>query len=101
MINTYAQDLGIHSRELARVGFVRWDLARSDGCPCQGEKHQHDIFAKVIAELYVFIQMGWQCKIRGCLPDIKFHFRLLSGVQFYPRINRKRGSRATPWDEMD
>ena len=55
MINAYAQDLGILSLELAGVGFVRWDLARSDGGPCQREKHQHDVLAKVIAELNVFI----------------------------------------------
>ena len=70
MIYTYAQDLGIQSRELARVGFVRWDLARSDGCPGEWEKHQNDVFPQVITELDVFVKMGWQCKIRGCLSDI-------------------------------
>jgi hypothetical protein len=45
MINTYAQDLGIQSLELAFVGFVRWDLACSDGCPGLGEEHQNDISA--------------------------------------------------------
>jgi hypothetical protein len=49
MINAYAQDLGIQSRELAGVGFIRRDLARSDGCPGFREKHQHNILAEVIA----------------------------------------------------
>jgi len=48
MINAYAQDLGIQSRELAGVGFIRRDLARSDGCPGFREKHQHNVLAKVI-----------------------------------------------------
>jgi hypothetical protein len=55
MINTYAQDLGIQSRELAGVGFIRRDLARSDGCPGLWEKHQYDVFSKVIAEFDIFI----------------------------------------------
>ena len=49
MINTYAQDLGIQSRELASVGFIRRDLARSDGCPGLREEYQHNVLAKVIA----------------------------------------------------
>jgi hypothetical protein len=73
MINAYAQNLGIQSLELALIGFVRWDLARSDGCPGFGEEHQDDILAQVIAQLDVFVQVGWQCKIGSCLPDIKLH----------------------------
>ena len=49
MINTYAQDLGIQSRELAIVGFVRRDLARSDGCPGFWEEHQHNVLAEIVA----------------------------------------------------
>jgi hypothetical protein len=49
MINTYAQDLGIQSRELAGVGFVRRDLARSDGCPSQWKEHQHNVLAEIVA----------------------------------------------------
>jgi hypothetical protein len=49
MINAYAQNLSIQSLELALIGFVRWDLARSDGCPGLGEKHQYDILTTVIA----------------------------------------------------
>ena len=49
MINAYAQDLGIQSRELASVGFVRRDLARSDGRPGQWKEHQHNVLAKVVA----------------------------------------------------
>ena len=49
MINAYAQDLGIQSRELAGVGFVRRDLARSDGRPGLWKEHQHDVFTEVVA----------------------------------------------------
>jgi hypothetical protein len=49
MINAYTQDLGVQSLELALIGFVRWDLARSDGCPGLWEEYQHDILAQVIA----------------------------------------------------
>jgi hypothetical protein len=49
MINAYAQNLSIQSLELALIGFVRWDLARSDGCPGLGEKHQNDVLAAIIA----------------------------------------------------
>ena len=57
MINAYAQDLGIQSLELARVGFVRWDLARSDGCPGHGVKYQDDILTQVVAKLDVLVQV--------------------------------------------
>ena len=70
MINAYAQDLGIQSRELAGVGFVRRDLARSDGRPGQRKEHQHNVLAEIIAQLDVLIQMGWQGKIWCCLPNI-------------------------------
>ena len=70
MINAYAQDLGIQSRELACVGFVRRDLTRSDGRPCLWVKHQNDVFTQVITELDVLIQMRWQGEIWSCLPDI-------------------------------
>ena len=84
MIYTYAQNLGIQSRELARVGFVRRDLACSDGCPGFGEKYQDDVLAQVITQLDVLVQVGWQCKIGGCLPNISLHLViLLSGEQFY------------------
>jgi hypothetical protein len=55
MINAYAQNLGIQSLELAIVGFVRWDLARSDGRPGHGKKHQDNVLAQVIAQLDVFV----------------------------------------------
>jgi hypothetical protein len=48
MVNAYAQNLGIQSLELALVGFVRWDLACSDGRPGLGEKYQNDILAAII-----------------------------------------------------
>jgi hypothetical protein len=37
VINTDTQNLGIQSLELAKFGFVRWDLVCSDRCPGQGE----------------------------------------------------------------
>ena len=49
MSNTYAQALGIQSRELAGIGFVRRDLACSDRRPGEREEHQDNILAKVIA----------------------------------------------------
>jgi hypothetical protein len=49
MINAYAQDLGIQSRELAGIGFVRRDLARSDGCPGQWKEHKHNVLAEKVA----------------------------------------------------
>jgi len=49
MINAHAQDLGIQSRELTGVGFVRRDLARSDGRPGHGEEHQHHVLAEKVA----------------------------------------------------
>jgi len=55
MINAYAQDLGIQSLELAGIGFVRWDLTRSDGRPGHGEKYQDNVLTQVIAELDVFV----------------------------------------------
>ena len=55
MIYAYAQDLGIQSREFAGVGFIRRDLARSDGRPGKREKHQDDVFTQVITELYVLV----------------------------------------------
>ncbi len=70
MINAHAQDLGIQSLELALIGFVRWDLARSDGCPGFREEHQHDVLAQVIAQLDVLVQVRWQCKIGSCLSDV-------------------------------
>ena len=48
MINAYAQNLGIQSLELAFIGFVRWDLARSNWRPGLGKKHQNDILAAII-----------------------------------------------------
>jgi hypothetical protein len=57
MINAYAQDLGIQSLELARVGFVRWDLARSDGRPRHWVKHQYYVFTQVITELHIAVQV--------------------------------------------
>ena len=41
VINTDTQNLGIQSLELAKLGFVRWDLVCSDWCPGQGKKCQH------------------------------------------------------------
>ncbi len=70
MINAYAQDLGIQSREFAGVGFVRRDLARSDGCPSLGKEHQHNILAEIVAQLDVLIQMGWQGEVWCCLPNV-------------------------------
>jgi hypothetical protein len=70
MIDAYAQNLGIQSREFAGVGFIRRDLAGSDGRPSFGEKYQDDIFSEIITQLDVFIQMRWQADIWGCLPDI-------------------------------
>ena len=70
MVNAYAQDLGIQSRELACIGFVRRDLACSDGCPSLWKKHQYDVFAEVVAQLDVLVQMRGQGKIRSCLTDI-------------------------------
>ena len=87
MINAYAQNLGIQSLELALVGFVRWDLARSDWCPGFGEEHQNNIPAAIITELDFFVQMRRQGKIRCFLPDIQFHNFLLSGGEFYPKLN--------------
>jgi hypothetical protein len=55
MINAYAQDLGIQSLELAGVGFVRWDLARSDGRPSHGVKYQDYVLAQVIAQLDILV----------------------------------------------
>ena len=55
MVNTYAQDLGIQSREFTGVGFIRRDLACSDGCPGQREKYKDDVFTQVIAEPYVLV----------------------------------------------
>ena len=57
MINAYAQDLGIQSLELAFVGFVRWDLARSDGRPGHGVKYQDYVLTQVITELDVLVQV--------------------------------------------
>jgi len=101
MIDTYAQDLGIQSRELARVGFVRRDLARSDGRPGLREKHQDDVFPTVVAERYVLIQMRRQGEIWSLLPDIQLHNRLLSGVLLYPENIKKMGSQNCPLREMD
>ncbi len=70
MINAHAQDLGIQSLELALIGLVRWDLARSDGCPGFREENQHDVPAAIITQLDVFIQVGRQGKIWCFLPDI-------------------------------
>ena len=55
MINAYAQNLGIQSLELALIGFVRRDLARSDGRPGHGEKYQDYVLTQVIAELDVLV----------------------------------------------
>ena len=73
MINAYAQDLGIQSLELALIGFVRWDLARSDGRPSHGEKHQDDVLAQLITQLDVFVQMRLQGKVWSGLSHIKLH----------------------------
>ena len=70
MINAYAQDLGIQSRELARIGFIRRDLARSDGRPSFWKEHQYDIFSQVITEPDVLVQMRWKGKIGSCLTNI-------------------------------
>jgi hypothetical protein len=55
MINAYAQNLGIQSLEFAFVGFIRRDLARSDGCPGLREEYQNNVLAQVIAELDVLV----------------------------------------------
>ena len=55
MINAYAQDLGIQSRELAGVGFVRRDLACSDGRPGKREEYQDDVLAQVITQLDILV----------------------------------------------
>lgn len=73
MINAYAQNLGIQSLEFAGVGFIRRDLARSDGCPGEWEKHQDYVFSQVVTELYVLIQMGWKSKIRSGLSYKELH----------------------------
>jgi hypothetical protein len=70
MVNAYAQDLGIQSRELAGIGFVRRDLACSDGCPGFREEHQDDVLAEIVAQLDVLIQVGWQLKIWCRLPNV-------------------------------
>ena len=49
MVNADAQNLGVQSRELACVGFVRRDLARSDGRPGQRKEHQYNILTAVVA----------------------------------------------------
>ena len=48
MINAYAQDLGIQSLELAVIGFVRRDLARSDGRPGLWKEHQNNVLAEIV-----------------------------------------------------
>jgi hypothetical protein len=55
MIYAYAQDLGVQSLELTLIGFIRRDLARSDGCPGLGEKYQNDVFPQVVAKLDVLV----------------------------------------------
>jgi hypothetical protein len=77
MIDAYAQDLGIQSREFTGVGFIRRDLACSYGCPRLWEKHKHDIFTEIITQLDILIQMRRKRKIWCCLTDIKFHSCLL------------------------
>jgi hypothetical protein len=41
VVNADTQNLGIISRELSQVGFVRRDLARSYGCPGLRKKCQN------------------------------------------------------------
>jgi len=88
MVNAYAQDLGIQSLELTLVGLVRWDLARSDGCPSLGEKHQDNILAAVITQADVSIQVRRESKIWCFLPDKQFHNCLLPGKNFTPKLKR-------------
>jgi hypothetical protein len=74
VINTDAQDLGIESRELAKLGFVRRDLVRSDRCPGQGEKCQHHgCFSTESTQSHRFVQVARECKIRSLLPDGHSH----------------------------
>jgi hypothetical protein len=46
MVNANAQNLGVQSRETGRIGLVRRDLARSDGCPGHGEEDQHHVLSR-------------------------------------------------------
>jgi hypothetical protein len=57
MINTYAQDLGVQSREFSGIGFIRRDLACSDWRPGQWKKHQDNILTKIVAKLDVLVEV--------------------------------------------
>ena len=64
MINADTQNLGVQSRELGLLSFVRRDLTRSYGGPCQREERQHDVAATKIAQGNSLILMAGQGKIR-------------------------------------
>ena len=60
------------------IGFVGWDLARSDRGPGQREERQDDVdLPQVVTQVYLTIQVAIQDKIWRRLADAQSHFALL------------------------